>query len=50
MKGGYQVAQIGVDTDVVIKGSFQVQNVVLICLLVDVLNRHIRIEEVIELR
>ena len=39
-----------IDADVVMKSCFEIQNVRLISLFVDVLNRHFRIEVFIELR
>ena len=49
MQGRDQISQIGIDTDIVIESRFKVQYVVLIGLLVDVLDRHLRVEELIEM-
>lgn len=50
MQGRYEVTKIGIDADVVVECRFQMKNVVLIDLLVNVLNRHLRIEVFKELR
>ena len=50
MDSRYEVTKIGIDTDVIIESRFEVQNVVLIGLLVDILDRYLRVEVFIELR
>ena len=49
MNSRYEIPKIRIDTDIIIKSCFKVQNVVLIDLLVDVLNGHPRVEELIEI-
>ena len=45
----YEISQIGIDTCVIIERCFKVQNIVLIGLFINVLNRHFRGEELIEI-
>ena len=49
MQGRYEVSKIGIDADIVIESWFEMQNIVFICLLINVLNRHLGVEELIEL-
>ena len=49
MDSRYEIPKIRIDTDIVIESCFKVQNIILIELFIDILNRHFRIEEFIEL-
>ena len=49
MDSRYEIPKIRIDTCVIIERCFKVQNVVLIGLLINVLNRHFRIEVFIEI-
>ena len=49
MDSRYEIPKIRIDTDIIVQGRFQMQNIVLIKLFINVLNRHLRIEEFIEL-
>ena len=50
MQGRDQIAQIGIDADVVVKRCLEVQNIVLVRRLVDILNSHLRIKVFIEMQ
>ena len=50
MDSRYEVPKIRINTDIVIQSRFQMQNVILIGLLINVLNRRLRVEVFKELR
>ena len=50
MQGCYEVTKIGIDADVVVECRFQMQDIVLIALLVDILDWHLRVEELVEIQ
>jgi hypothetical protein len=50
MKSGDKISQIRVDADIVLQSGFKMQDIVLIALLVDILDRHLRVEELIEIQ
>jgi hypothetical protein len=49
VQGSDEISQIRINADVIIKSCFEMQNIVLIALPVDVLDRHLRVEELIEI-
>lgn len=49
MDNRYEIPKIRIDTDIVIQSRFQMQNIVLIGLLIYVLDRHLGVEELIEI-
>ena len=50
MDSRYEVTKIRIDADIVIQSRFQMQNVVLIGLFINILDRHLRVEVFIKLR
>ena len=49
VQGSDQVPQIRIDADIIIKSGFQMKHIVLIRRCINVLDRHLGVEELIEL-